>query len=642
MAASRADKSFGFSTAHVEHGGSNNRSLESDGSEGSNDEAEENHSHTARRPRGKRACDGCRMKKIKCDRKRPRCNYCATHGSECTYDAPEQRRGRPRTGRQNTGPSNSLKDRVENIESLLQSHGLLGESAGGLFDALQDRLSENTNESHQQLEPNTQNAAVLDALADQMTSLITNKEGETRFIGSSSGFSIVSPKGMQWVDEKTGNNSFSRMVTAAVSEDRHGWDDWQPDVLDDLFARRVFKPLPSQADCLSLLRDFFDQFNQMFPLFHEPTFLHLVTRQYSNDPYKGSGWWASLNVALATAYRLRTVAGSDRSGEGNDHAWGYLKNAMAVSTELIVRNTDLFSVQALLGLALFLRGTSNPQPGFAFMSAGIRLAHSIGLHKQGGVFNFNRAESEQRNRVFWIAYLLDKDMSLRSGMSPLQDDDDMNINLPMEDPPDQVGTIFINQEGHQGPKISINFFRLICRFARIQSMVYKHLYSVKSSRKSDNDLLTTIERLESQLQAWKMSIPLSIRPDHDIEAKSTPVVLHAVTLHFAYYSCVNTVHRVALGQGYWSSRLQRTPEQHSPSIAPPSAQVQRSAELCANAARRSIDLVKFIPPGDHYWVWYVEMLAKGRSVTKETQVHSLLPGVCISNHFHIHSTVSEA
>ena len=43
------------------------------------------------------------------------------------------------------------------------------------------------------------------------------------------------------------------------------------------------------------------------------------------------------------------------------------------------------------------------------MAAAIRLAHSIGLHKNGSSFNLSEVEAEQRKRVFWIAYSLDKE-----------------------------------------------------------------------------------------------------------------------------------------------------------------------------------------------------------------------------------------
>lgn len=149
------------------------------------------------------------------------------------------------------------------------------------------------------------------------------------------------------------------MISSAYVDDNK-WIYWKPEVFSDIFARRVFKPLPSKEEALSLMRDFFQNFNCMFPLFHEPTFMHLVERQYSREPYEGSGWWASLNVALAIAHRLRVMSNLVPHEE-DKKAWLYLKNAMAVLTELTMRNTDLLSVQALLGMVSDRR-TGNCMP----------------------------------------------------------------------------------------------------------------------------------------------------------------------------------------------------------------------------------------------------------------------------------------
>lgn len=116
-------------------------------------------------------------------------------------------------------------------------------------------------------------------------------------------------------------------------------------------------PIPPQHEALSLCKDYFDNFNCMFPLFHEPTFMHLVNMQYSRQPYEGSGWWASFNIALAIAHRIRVMSNLVPQEEDNK-AWMYLKNAMGVLTELTMRNLDLLSVQALLGMVR----TQNPHP----------------------------------------------------------------------------------------------------------------------------------------------------------------------------------------------------------------------------------------------------------------------------------------
>lgn len=146
------------------------------------------------------------------------------------------------------------------------------------------------------------------------------------------------------------------MIAKAAVDDTK-WVYWRPEIFSDMFARRTFMPIPPQHEALSLCKDYFDNFNCMFPLFHEPTFMHLVNMQYSRQPYEGSGWWASFNIALAIAHRIRVMSNLVPQEEDNK-AWMYLKNAMGVLTELTMRNLDLLSVQALLGMVR----TQSPHP----------------------------------------------------------------------------------------------------------------------------------------------------------------------------------------------------------------------------------------------------------------------------------------
>lgn len=608
-------------------------------------------SRDSKRRRIARACDMCRKKKIKCDGKMPKCSHCENYKTECIFTQVEKKRAPPKGAKYIEG----LENRLGRMESLLRLSGLLAEDDRGRTDlgTLEKKLagrhsagakpngtspasphafvplaprvasdghapgrsvtspgdknsshdssnSPTTTPSTSNKDPSRKDAKDIDALADQMCSLITNNCGETRYIGSSSGFSIFSPKGIQWVNDKTGDASFQHMIASATSDDRQGWDHWKPEVFNDLFGRQIYKPLPSRQECFALLKDYFEHFNRMFPLYHEPTFMHLVDRHYSLEPYEGSGWWASLNVALAIAHRLRVMS-NIVGQEEDDHAWGYLKNAMAVMTELTMRNTDLLSVQALLGMSLFLQGTPNPQPSFFLTAAATRLAHSIGLHKRGSDFNLNDVENEQRKRVFWIAYMLDKDICLRSGRPPAQDDDDMNVELPSEAPSDDVGNIPLEKEDDTGRK-TMNLFRLMCTFAQIQSRVYKQLYSVRASRQSDGELLNTIGELDAQLEEWKDQIPMDFRPEHEINAAHTPLILHVVVLHFAYYNCLTTIHRMSVHHGYWTSRLSDYALQGL-NARPLNPRVFMSAALCVNAARTSIGLIRYIPQGDYACVW---------------------------------------
>ncbi|KAL9127898.1 MAG: hypothetical protein Q9217_003308 [Psora testacea] len=598
-------------------------SLDQDGNQGESNEA--------KRRRIARACDMCRKKKIKCDGGMPACKNCINYKTECIFTQVEKKRNPPKGTKYIEG----LENRLGRMETLLKLSGLLNDGDGDRTDlgTLEKRLQNHGNPSSgytpdrssksdsqpQRLgcqdgtpqtekmptpkslvtspEPVKEKEAEVEELSDMMCSLVTNNCGETRYLGSSSGFSIFSPKGIEWVNEKTGDTSFQDMVTSAGAHDAK-WAYWKPEIFGDIFARRTFQPLPPRDEALSLLRDYFDNFNCMFPLFHEPTFMHLVNRNYSRDPYEGSGWWASFNVALAMAHRLRVMSHLVPQEE-DKKGWGFLKNAMGVLTELTLRNTDLLSVQALLGMALFLLGTPNPQPSFFLVAAAIRLATSIGLHKRGSGFNLSPAEIEQRKRVFWIAYLLDKDICLRSGRPPAQDDDDMNVELPTEDPSDNIGNIPL-ADG----KGKANLFRFMVTFAIIESKVYKQLYSTKASKQSDGALLNTIGELDKELEEWKDGIPLDFRPEHEIKASHTPLIIHVVVLHFAYYNCLTTIHRMSVHHGYWTSRLSNYAIQGL-NARPLNPRVFSSAALCVQAARASIQLIRYIPQGDYSCVWLI-------------------------------------
>ncbi|KAI1498209.1 fungal-specific transcription factor domain-containing protein [Biscogniauxia marginata] len=585
----------------------------------------------AKRRRIARACDMCRKKKIKCDGKLPACTHCINYKTDCVFTQVEKKRSPPKGAKYIEG----LENRLGRMESLLRLAGLLGEDDESTdLATLEKRLAEKNEQSRRastgisssptspsqatpgQSESGAQDSSAsseltkesspqpegkkneeVSTLSEMMCSLVTNNSGETRYIGSSSGFSIFSPKGVQWVNDRTGDTSFQRMISE-VSLDDHKWHHWKPEIFADLFHRPIFRPLPPKAEALSLLKDFFENFNCMFPLFHQPTFMHLLEKQYSSDPYDGSGWWASLNCVFAIAHRLRVMSNLVPQEE-DEKAWAYMKNAIGVFPELTMRNTDLLSVQALLGMALFMQGTPNPQPSSLLIAAAIRLSHSIGLHKRGSGFNLNPIEIEQRKRVFWIAYMLDKDLCLRSGRPAAQDDDDMNVELPDADPADHIGNIpLANGKG------KMNLFRVMCELSVIQSKVYKRLYSTKATKLSDGELLQTISELDKELENWKDNIDIDYRPEHEINASHTPLILHIAMLHFSYYNALTTIHRMSVHHGYWTSRLSNYAIQGL-NAKPLNPRVFSSAALCASAARATISLLKYIPQGDFSCVWMI-------------------------------------
>lgn len=421
----------------------------------------------------------------------------------------------------------------------------------------------------------------------------TNGLSEAPGIGPSAAFSIFSPKGIQWVIEKTGNPTFKDAIFAAA-RDEGTMEYWRSDTFSDVFARRVFRQLPQKAETISIVSKFFKDFNSTCPLFSEPVFMALVERQYSSDPYDSAGWWASLNVVIAITLKLQAL--NNAPPAVTERSRDYLRNCLAVLTELTMQSTDLFGVQALLGMALLMQGTPDPRPTAFLIATALRLSHSLGLHKKDSGFNVDPLEAEQRKRVFWIAYRLDKDLCIRSGLPLIQDDDDMNLDLPSKDPEDQLGNIPLPDGSGK-----VNLFRIMAEFATIEARVHKQLYSTKAAERSDEELLVTISELDHQLEEWKESIPIMFQPEYEIKAPHTPQSLHIIVLHFEYYNCLHTIHRTSTQHSYWKSKSKLALQGFD--YSPLNPGVFQSAALCTSAARASIRLIRYIPVHDIGFVW---------------------------------------
>jgi hypothetical protein len=416
-------------------------------------------------------------------------------------------------------------------------------------------------------------------------------------IGSLGGFSMFSPEHIQWATEKSGNASFKDSIYAA-SLDETRLDYWRSDSFSGILTRSVFKQLPPKHETTALVNRYFRDFNSLCPLFSRPIFMELLDRQYSTTPYDGAGWWASLNVVIAISISLQSHESTPPLAKYDkfESAWDYLQNGLAVFTELSIRCTDLLTVQALIGMSLFLQGTSDARPTAALISCAVRFCHTLGLHKKPGA-NMSFADIEQRKRVFWIAYRLDKDLCVRTGIPVLQDDDDMDVDLPDENPEDGLGILTLdNGEGN------INIFRLMAQFSMIEAKVHRELYSTKAAAKTWEEVLIRVGELDSELEDWKEAIPIECQPEYEVKMSSSPFSLHVIEMHFAYYNCLRTIHKASIianpmskSEGSWKKT----------DISSLNSRLQSSVAMCLSAARASVRMVRSLPLQDVGFVWLV-------------------------------------
>ncbi|KAH8426126.1 fungal specific transcription factor domain-containing protein [Aspergillus melleus] len=289
----------------------------------------------------------------------------------------------------------------------------------------------------------------------------------------------------------------------------------------------------------------------------------------------------------------------DKSVAQPDHqkSWHFIKNALGALTEICLGAPDLWAVQALIGMTFFLLGTQSAQPCSFLISTAINIGHQIGLERTDAYSSaLDPEELEQRRRIFWISYCIDREISLRFGCVPSQRDEDITVNLPTEFPADKVGLVPTRDD-----RESFNVFRSCCELAVIKGHVYKRLYSAAATDRPLAQTVAAVASLDEELQRWKAAIPSEYQPDSRLPLllPQSPELGLLLLAHYSYFNCIISMHHLIVTRELIKGMDLTQKIGLSTLPTPPSNQnVFMSASLCARAARDSIHLMKYMPEGN--------------------------------------------
>ncbi|CAH0046782.1 unnamed protein product [Clonostachys solani] len=416
---------------------------------------------------------------------------------------------------------------------------------------------------------------------------VVGSTGDMRYFGPPSGVSLASigtsPKPVPWTSVPPKNPS-----------PNESWSAWTHSSMQRIFATRPEKPLPPWKEAFSLVSEFFDQEHQAIPCFHQPSFITLLGQHYSGKSDRNPAWLACLNSVLAISQRRRVERGQD-SLEKEKLSWDYAANAMGNLLDILMRNTQLLSVQALLCMAWFFVGTPNPQPSFMLTGSAMRLAHSIGLHTSYEDRSWDSVEVEMRKRVFWIAVSLDSELCLRTGRPPAHSLHDFHVELLSDNLHNGDSDIITISNGSL-----LNLFSAQCRLAMIQGEIYRALFSSHIPSMDRSCMADSVSCLTLKLEAWAssafpsfdMNQPLQ-RPEHQ----------GLMRLCYVYHNCVIVTNR-GLGLQYWTSR-----SQVDFSALPSTTKV--SIHRCLKASRAILGLNMVMPLGWRSYYWDVIGIISG-------------------------------
>jgi hypothetical protein len=182
------------------------------------------------------------------------------------------------------------------------------------------------------------------------------------------------------------------------------------------------------------------------------------------------------------------------------------------------------------------------------MGACAQMAQALGLHRDSHAMSLQPIVREERIKVFWVCYVMDKTISMCIGRSSALYDFDCDVPLPSIDGDELLTGEYGDDNDIRALTGSFNrphiFFVHSIRLAQIISRVYRKLYSAQSvARHTVDSLADAVGGLDEELMFWRNSLPGEYRPEHDIEWKADILHRHVLQLHLGYYNCLYNIHR---------------------------------------------------------------------------------------------------
>lgn len=315
---------------------------------------------------------------------------------------------------------------------------------------------------------------------------ITMRKNTKIFIGASSPFSFFSEVGVQWFNTKVGNDSFSALF-------RQVQDAWGPQLglLDSEV--EMDNPELKLDDITIYVAEYFSYCNPWLPIFALEDFLAGSTPNSPQSP----AWSSAKNIVYALG--ARSLASKCRDSQLREGyrltAWFYFKSACKYLPQLVFspRVLGIAALQALLGMIVFLWETDGTMSINTIIGLVASTGAQLGFHRDGRKLGLTEEEAAIRRRIFWIAYVLDKDIALRSGRPTSIVDPDVDVPPP-ETPSHVVGDARMAKYLEERVKL-----------AKIQSHICRLLYSTDGAKMSKGTLRGVVCMLKAEVDKWWQS-----------------------------------------------------------------------------------------------------------------------------------------
>jgi hypothetical protein len=250
-------------------------------------------------------------------------------------------------------------------------------------------------------------------------------------------------------------------------------------------------PLAGIPNVQNYINIYLSQINPIYP-FVDAQFVSTAVSKFSSP--ESIGEMASSDAAeVACLYAIISTAISETENPPSGLAATLIEAAFSLYGHL-VGHPYLTSVQALGVMAIALRGRLKDGAAAQAIGQALRIAHSIGLHREE-LDAASNPESLER-RVWKACYIFERNLEFETGRPPALQDDVDRQEIPISDGHDNEDPDYVD---------------VLFHLARIQGKISKSVFSECALHSSPDAMMPVLSKFDAELIAWTDMVPEVIR-----------------------------------------------------------------------------------------------------------------------------------
>ncbi|KAH7112251.1 hypothetical protein B0J13DRAFT_590915 [Dactylonectria estremocensis] len=227
----------------------------------------------------------------------------------------------------------------------------------------------------------------------------------------------------------------------------------------------------------------------------------------------------------------------------------------------MVEDASIVTLQTVFMLHMHQIFSGRLQSAAMLHAVACRIIFMLGGHTQTNFKPYGaevtRKEREIRHlrMIFWLCYIFDQDIALRTGQPPIMCQEHCDLTLP-DGYLENCFCLPALSNGIVSPSFADeSLFPYLpgdLRLGQLKGKAFRLLYSVQALGKSDAELLRDIRELDNEIETWRLSIPLKFRPalsisqhPHSVPEIKLPQSMQHIALRLEYHHLMATIHRAS-------------------------------------------------------------------------------------------------